>query len=486
MGPTPKKLLPCEICKSSFPSYRSTCKDHLSHRTHRAKNERCRQEQARLRSLHLENNGNYDLNFDVASDEELSKEVEDDDDFDVDGRSDKDGSDGNHEIIESAKITEDMSESAKVDEDISGFEQLEADDIDDLNQEDEDDEHSMADSEDSYDRRRRLENQEYKSKLQEDKEGEEETIELNFRVAEAKRDPKDVRYWTNPQEELIGKRVKKRFSNFGVYTGIVQSWERPYFKVYYPADQDSEEMTLKDVLYWLDTDFLHAQKANDEELSSGEDEELEFERSGDVQIDEDVDSEADSKHSSNDDPWPVTVLTREECEMENNDILKIQEVLLSQLYDQRSSPIKFNKVNEGKQVNKIAALQILQYAEEHHMSRTEADEYLKWCHNLIETVTGKPFDMVTSYKTLKRVFLESTDRKIPLSKCEIRLPKQFFEHIRTKHNKPLPTLKASYIPLEVAIGTLLLKMSPVDIVHLKTTLIYLNYTNNYVNNTYKH
>jgi hypothetical protein len=187
---------------------------------------------------------------------------------------------------------------------------------------------------------------------------------------------------------------------------------------------------------------------------------------GDVDVvQEDVDSNADSKsNSSHGDVSSVTVLTREQCDMEKNDILKVQERLLSHLYDQTHSPIKFNKVNDGQDVDKVAALQILQYGELHHMSRTQGEDYLKSQHKLIETVTRQPFNMVRSYKTLKRVFLKNIDSKIPLSYCEIRLPERFFEAIRISGNRPLPSLKAPYIPLEVAIGILLLRMSPDDIV----------------------
>lgn len=61
----------------------------------------------------------------------------------------------------------------------------------------------------------------------------------------------------------------------------------------------------------------------------------------------------------------------------SNNVLKGQLIVLSQFYNQTSSPIKFNKVNGGIEVNKVAALQILEYCEERHMSRTEAEEYLK-------------------------------------------------------------------------------------------------------------
>ena len=98
------------------------------------------------------------------------------------------------------------------------------------------------------------------------------------------------------------------------------------------------------------------------------------------------------------------------------------------------------------------------------MSRTEGDEYLKSLHKLIETVTQKPFDMVKSYKTLKKGFLHRVDKKIPISYVEIRLPERFFHAIRIRDNRPLPALKAAHIPLEVAIGILLLRMSPDDLV----------------------
>ena len=172
----------------------------------------------------------------------------------------------------------------------------------------------------------------------------------------------------------------------------------------------------------MDTDFLLERKENVEDLLSGEDNEMDFEiPGGHDNDDEDVDSVADSKESSRNDIGPVTVLSREQCK--NNDVLKVQELLLAHLYDQSTSPIKFNKVNDGKEVNKVAALQILQYAEEHHMSRAEAEDYLKSTHKLIECVTGKPFDMVHSFKTLQRSFLYTLDKKLPLSQCEIHLPK---------------------------------------------------------------
>ena len=86
-------------------------------------------------------------------------------------------------------------------------------------------------------------------------------------------------------------------------------------------------------------------------------------------------SDADSKNSQHtNEEVKATVLTREECEMKNNDILKVQSIVQSYLYDQTTSPLHFNKVNNGTgEVNKVAALQIVQYCQERHMSRTDAE-----------------------------------------------------------------------------------------------------------------
>ena len=74
MGKTPNRLLHCKICKSSFHSYTETSRDHLSHRTHRTRSKRCREQQAILRRLHLENNGTYDLDFVVDEFEDLDSD----------------------------------------------------------------------------------------------------------------------------------------------------------------------------------------------------------------------------------------------------------------------------------------------------------------------------------------------------------------------------------------------------------------------------
>jgi hypothetical protein len=80
--------------------------------------------------------------------------------------------------------------------------------------------------------------------------------------------------------------------------------------------------------------------------------------------DDGFDSDADSKnsHHSSEEEITATELTREDCEMKNNDILKVQLIVQLYLYDQSTSPLRFNKVNDGTgEVNKVAALQILQY-----------------------------------------------------------------------------------------------------------------------------
>ena len=63
------------------------------------------------------------------------------------------------------------------------------------------------------------------------------------------------------------------------------------------------------------------------------------------------------------------------------------------------------------------------------------------------------------------MLLLTVDKKIPLGHCEVVLPQEYFGEIRTSRNRPLPSLHAAYIPLEVALGILLLKISTQDIIH---------------------
>lgn len=455
MGKSPRRKLFCRICQSSFFSYKNYSFDKSSQKSHRNKSGFCKSEQARLKKEHEEAGNNYDLNFDV--DEEMANE-----DI-VDGEDNED---------------ENESSSIQIGEDVDGTEirdNIESDSIDEIVDEDDynadnnledEDVISAADSDDSYDRDRRLENVEYDDRLLQEalcKAPEEEKDEdelLDFQVAEAKRNPQDVSYWNNPTVDLIGKFIKKRFGTFGVFRGEIKSWKSPYFKVLY-TDGDEEELSLPQILSFLDLDQF--QSVDDMDVSD----ELEQDDIGSDLGDgfsehsgEEVNSEADSKSSAS--IVSATVLTKEQCIP--NDVLKIQQLVLSQLYDQTSSPIRFNKVNNEKEVNKVAALQILKFCEERHMSRVEAEEYLKSTHHLIEAVTLNNFDMVRSYKTLKRVFLWSLDKKIPLSYAELKLPSPFFGQFRTRSNNPLPSIKAAYIPLEVTIALLLLKLDPEDVI----------------------
>ena len=333
-----------------------------------------------------------------------------------------------------------------------------------------DDNDSEADSVDSYDRSKKIENLMYDAsevlEMEHDVEENERMVDYDFQVAEEKKNPREKSYWKDPSVDLIGKKILKDFGIQGVYAGVIMSWKHPYFKVRY-TDGDEDECSLKEIPSMLDVDEIINEKegGNDEDMDAliGEDDN-DMDPDDETSLD-DLDSNADSKSTSTraESISTATVLTRDKCEI--NDILKVQEVLLSHLYDQTNSLISFNKVNDGKDVDKIAALQILQYGELHHMSRTEGDEYLKSLHKLIETVTHKPFDMVKSYKTLKKGFLHRVDKKVPISYVEIRLPERFFHAIRIRGNRPLPSLKAAHIPLEVAIGTLLLRMSPDDLLH---------------------
>ena len=319
--------------------------------------------------------------------------------------------------------------------------------------------------EDVYASARKLEDREYDEKeaMNEEREEQIEMIQLDYTGPEEIRSPRDRSYWTNPQQQLIGVRVKKDFGIHGVFSGEIVGFQKPYYQVVY-SDEDKEDYRFTDVLKLIDLDYFNGDHDDGEGEEEDEDEEKRGMEasSGDEGGNVAVDRAAQDKEPEEQEEQEVTILTRDECE--DNDILKLQEIMLSKLYDQRNSSSRFNKVNNGKDVDKLAALKILQYIEEHHLSVVEANEYLQYNHELIEHVTGKPFNMVKSYKTLKRVFLLELDKLIPLCEVTVDLPKEFFHDIVGKNNRHLPSLKAVHIPLEAAIAILLLKMSPDDIV----------------------
>jgi len=95
---------------------------------------------------------------------------------------------------------------------------------------------------DSYEEEKRQEDIEYQERENEEedheKENEVEEIDednliLDIHVAEAKRDPRNVSYWSNPEVDLIGVPVKKSFGIHGTFRGEIKSFTKPYFKVVY-------------------------------------------------------------------------------------------------------------------------------------------------------------------------------------------------------------------------------------------------------------
>jgi len=422
MGKKIVKKLKCGICKYTFQSYRKTANLAFSQRSHRVKNKYCLQVQARLRRENREAGNEVDeLNFDVGGDM--------------------------MDFLESEEEEE---------EEEDNEEKEENDEVEEIESEEADDEHSQAGSEDTYEREKKQEEMDYDVDNDEE-EDDDNPGGLAFVAASADaNNPKDPKFWgDNPQESLIGVKVRKRWGNYGVFSGYVESYRSPYWKVIY-SDNDSEELSLNEVLELIDVSqfnrtgggaAIQVDESEDDEILRG----IVIDR---VRMDDSTESR---------EGLILPDINREECEI--NDILKVQEILLSHYFDQRTSPFQFNKVNGKCVVDKVIALQMLKYIEENHMSREAADTYIKNQHAIMEQATGKPFNMVKSYKTLKRVFLLNVDKKIPLAYCDIALPEQFFGSIRTSANRPLPSLKAAYIPLEVTLATMLLKISPQNVVH---------------------
>ena len=112
----------------------------------------------------------------------------------------------------------------------------------------------------------------------------------------------------------------------------------------------------------------------------------------------DVHGEGDGGHSDSDggeeDADIIRGFLMERNECRGNDMIIVQEILLDFLYDQEKSLVKFNKVNEGNPVDKRAAFLILEKMITEHMSREKADEFLKFQHEVHESLNGgRPMNM---------------------------------------------------------------------------------------------
>ena len=315
--------------------------------------------------------------------------------------------------------------------------EVEGDDEDDDEMEfeeglDEDDGEEVL-SEDSFDLERKEEeiaydvDNEHIPDSDDEEEGEEKEVEEKEHFAWCKENPLEVSYWKNPQQDLIGVEIKKRFGLHGWFRGkIVKFVKNRYYEVHY-TDGDKEELTLKEVVLLIDLERLQRKVDAKEAMGVADvlDDDLEFndvenfsdDGSADSKStstvqgkDEELEDETEDRVSHNSDEIQyIQDMSREDCEM--NDILKIQEILLHLLYDHKNSPLKFNKVNNGQVIDMALALHMLHYIESSHMSRIEADAYLKSQHKYSERLTKQPFNMVKSYKTLKECYYSQLIRK---------------------------------------------------------------------------
>jgi len=124
----------------------------------------------------------------------------------------------------------------------------------------------------------------------------------------------------NPQESLIGVKVRKRWGNYGVFSGYVESYRSPYWKVIY-SDNDSEELSLKEVLELIDVSQFNrtggGADIQEKEVDESEDDEI---LHGIVIDRVRTDDSTESREG-----LISPDINREVCEM--NDILKVQEIL---------------------------------------------------------------------------------------------------------------------------------------------------------------
>ena len=247
-----------------------------------------------MRRQHRASGNDDEINFDYIDDEDENEIVS------IDG--------------ESAEVFEvdffEGNEAGEIDdEDDNNDEDGEEEEDEHDKEEDEDeeveDEDSIANSEDSYSKDRLAEDREYAEHS-----AKEETMDLEQRVvfdferAEEKKDPRERSYWANPQTELIGVHVKKLFGLHGWFEGVVESYERPYYRIVY-SDDDYEQLNLNEVLELIDLDYFSdyrngerdamAAHIEDDEESDGASQRDEGRGIGGVDVDVDVDADISMK-----------------------------------------------------------------------------------------------------------------------------------------------------------------------------------------------
>jgi len=241
MGPTPRRELKCNICKSKFGSFKDKSNDKFSLRSHRNNSKFCLAAQEQLRRQHTATGSNDEINFDY---------IEDDDENEVVSN---EGS--SEEVVDYGCRDDNLPDEDEGDDDEA---EIEEEDEDDDEDDDDDNEHEdeEVENEDSYSKDRLAEDREYaEQSAKEEKMDSEQRVVFDFQRAEEKKDPRERSYWTNPQTELVGVHVKKLFGIHGWFEGVVESYERPYYRVVY-SDGDHEQLNLNEVLELIDLDYF--------------------------------------------------------------------------------------------------------------------------------------------------------------------------------------------------------------------------------------
>ena len=149
MGRAVVRMMKCNICKASYPSFSIELRSKLTQRSHRIQNPKCLKEQDRLRKLHEEAGNIGDLVF--LDDDEVVEAA-------TDGMSD--GGEWNIEFDEGqSQQSDDAVDNDPENTEVEKKEDSDFEMEDDFAEEkDIDDIDSDADSVDSYDRSKKMEN----------------------------------------------------------------------------------------------------------------------------------------------------------------------------------------------------------------------------------------------------------------------------------------------------------------------------------------
>ena len=154
------------------------------------------------------------------------------------------------------------------------------------------------------------------------------------------------------------------------------------------------------------------------------------------------------------------IRSRRECLEDCVDNVCLENIKLMEKSFYLEDPVSFNKV--GKAVVDVdTALNVLAECEALQLSESESNKLIDLLFRVVENHSSKPFAFPKTFVTLKKAVFGKIDKALPLNEVTLKILPQYF---KDEDEEKLPPVLAKYIPLEVCLAELFLRMDPRKIV----------------------